>query len=179
MFKGCLCKCNRRFFALCYPFSTSLFTLKQKSISSHNTLNNLLIMMMMNCFCGLVDWRKAFTLISSQDHYQRSSPSWISNMPQAGFEPVQNLSSCFVEWSCAVMITTTPWRHYYEEYICTKLRKRSMNVKQLCFVCLYHQYPLSLADCSKLPRNCWSSKNIATGYCNFQSDENGSWRQQL
>ena len=28
----------------------------------------LLLMMMMNCFCGMVDQRKAFSLISSWDH---------------------------------------------------------------------------------------------------------------
>ena len=32
-------------------------------------------MMVMNCFCGMVDPRKAFSLISSRDHCQRSSPS--------------------------------------------------------------------------------------------------------
>ena len=58
----------------------------------------LLMMMMMNCFCGMVDQRKAFSLISSQDHCQRSSPSRISDMPQAGFESAQNQSSGFVEW---------------------------------------------------------------------------------
>ena len=47
----------------------------------------LMMMMMMNCFCGMVDWRKAFSLISSWDHCQRSSPSRISDSPQAGFEP--------------------------------------------------------------------------------------------
>ena len=55
------------------------------------------IMMMMNCFCGMVDQRKAFSLISSWDHCQRSSPLRISDTPRAGFEPVQNLSSDFVE----------------------------------------------------------------------------------
>ena len=45
-----------------------------------------------NCFCGMVDQRKAFSLLSSWDHGQRSSPSWISDMLRAGFEPVQNLS---------------------------------------------------------------------------------------
>ena len=70
------------------------------------------LMMMMNCFCGMVDRRKAFSLISSWDHCQRSSPSRISDMPQAGFEPAQNLSSGLVEWSCTVVITTTPWHHY-------------------------------------------------------------------
>ena len=63
---------------------------------------------MMNCFCDMVDRQKAFSLISSQDHCQRSSPLQISNMPWAGFESAQNLSSGLVEWSCAVVITTTP-----------------------------------------------------------------------
>ena len=48
-------------------------------------------------FCGMVDRRKAFSLISSRDHCQRSSPSWISDMLRAEFEPAQNLSSCLVE----------------------------------------------------------------------------------
>ena len=55
------------------------------------------LMMMMNCFCGMVDRRKAFSLISSRDHCQRSSPSQIPDMLQAGFETVQSLSSGFVE----------------------------------------------------------------------------------
>ena len=58
-------------------------------------------------FCGMVDRRKEFSLISSRDHCQRSSPSRISNTSQAGFEPAQNLSSSFVEWSCTLVITTT------------------------------------------------------------------------
>ena len=71
-----------------------------------------LMMMMMNCFCDMVDWWKVFCLISSRDHCQRSSTSRVSNMLQTGFEPAQNLSSGLVEWSCAVVITTTP-RHRY------------------------------------------------------------------
>ena len=71
-----------------------------------------MMMMMMNCFCGMVDRRKAFSLISSRDHCQRSSPSRISDTPRAGFEPAQNLSSDFVEWSCAVVRTATPRSHY-------------------------------------------------------------------
>ena len=69
------------------------------------------IMMMMNCFCGMVDRRKAFNLISSWDHCQRPSPSRISDTPGARYEPAQNLSSGFVEWSCAALIITTPRRH--------------------------------------------------------------------
>ena len=47
----------------------------------------LLIMMMMSCSCGMVNIWKVFSLISSRDHCQRSSPSRISDLPQAGFEP--------------------------------------------------------------------------------------------
>ena len=36
----------------------------------------------LNCFCGMVDRRKAFSLISSRDHCQRSSPSRISDTPR-------------------------------------------------------------------------------------------------
>ena len=68
----------------------------------------MMIMMTMNSFYGMVDQQKAFSLISSQDHCQRSSPLWISDTPRAGFEPSWNLSSGLVEWSCAVLITTIP-----------------------------------------------------------------------
>ena len=66
------------------------------------------MMMMTDCFCGMVDPRKAFSLISSWNHSQRSWPWRISDTLRAEFEPVQNLSSGLVEWSCAVVITTTP-----------------------------------------------------------------------
>ena len=62
----------------------------------------------MNCFWGMVDRRRAFSFISSRDHCQRHWPSL------AGFEPAQNLSSEFVEWSCAVVIITTPQRTYFQ-----------------------------------------------------------------
>ena len=68
--------------------------------------------MMMNCFCGTVDLRKAFSLISSRDHCQISSPSQIFEMPRAGFEPMPNLNLGFDERSCTVMITTTP-QHFH------------------------------------------------------------------
>ena len=56
-----------------------------------------MMMMMMSCFYGMVDQRKAFSFISSQDHCQRSTPSEISNVPRGEFEPVKNLSSGLVE----------------------------------------------------------------------------------
>ena len=58
----------------------------------------------------VVDRRKTFSLISSQDHCQRSPSLRISDTLRAGFKPAQNLSSGLVEWSCAVVITTTPRR---------------------------------------------------------------------
>ena len=48
-------------------------------------------------FCGMVDRRKAFSLISSRNYYQKSSPSRISDTLRAGFEPAQNLSSGLFE----------------------------------------------------------------------------------
>ena len=43
---------------------------------------------MMNCFCGMVDWQKVFSLVSSQDHCQGSSPLQISDTLWAGYEPM-------------------------------------------------------------------------------------------
>ena len=57
----------------------------------------MMMMMMINCFCGMVDRQKVLSLISSQDHCQRFSPSRISDTPRAGFEPAQNLSLDIVE----------------------------------------------------------------------------------
>ena len=57
----------------------------------------MMVMMMKNYFCGMVDRQNAFSVISSWDHCQKSSPSQISDMLRAGFEPAQNLSSGLVE----------------------------------------------------------------------------------
>ena len=91
----------------------------------NNWLTPLMMVMMMNCFCGMADRRKAFSLISSQDHCQRYSPSRISNTARARYEPAQNLSSRFVEWRCAVVITTTPRRHWGH--------KKRANLPSRCF----------------------------------------------
>ena len=48
--------------------------------------------LMMNCFSGMVDRRKTFSLISNRDNGHRSSPSRIPDTLQAAFEPAQNLS---------------------------------------------------------------------------------------
>ena len=80
---------------------------------------NLMMMMMMmimikmmNFFCGMVDHWKAFSLISSQDHCQSSSPSQISNPPQAGFE--QNLPK--VKWISADLLDIA-----FDGHVCLKL----------------------------------------------------------
>ena len=64
----------------------------------------LMMMMMMNCFHGMVNRQKTFSLYSSRDHCQRSSLSRISNTLPEGFEPVENLSSGLVEWSRTTVI---------------------------------------------------------------------------
>ena len=61
--------------------------------------------------------KRLFSLISSRGHCQRSSPSRICDTPRAISEPAQNLSSNFVEWNCAVVITTT--LHYHFFYWCS------------------------------------------------------------
>ena len=50
-------------------------------------------MMMKNCFCGVVDQRKALSLICGRDRCQRSSLLRIFDTLRAGFEPAWNLSS--------------------------------------------------------------------------------------
>ena len=69
------------------------------------TSNFSYLMMMMHCFCSMVDRRKTLSLISSRDHCQRLSPWRISNRPRAGFKSVQNLGPDLVEWSWAVVTT--------------------------------------------------------------------------
>ena len=63
-------------------------------------------------FCVMLDWLKVFSLISSWDHFLRSSSLRIPGTLHAGYEPVQTLSSGLVDWSCALVITTTLWCHW-------------------------------------------------------------------
>ena len=57
--------------------------------------------------------------------------SRISDMPRAGFEPAQNLSSGLVEWSCAVVITATPRRHNATIYDSKKFLTRASSIEDL------------------------------------------------
>ena len=80
----------------------------------------------MNCFCGMVDQQKTFSLISSRVHCQRSTSLQISDMLWAGFEHAQNLSSGLVEWSYSVVITTTPQHQdikNFQRHVCAFFSK--------------------------------------------------------
>ena len=48
-------------------------------------------------FLWHVDGQKGFILISIRDRCQKSSPLRISDTPQTGYEPEQNMSSDFDE----------------------------------------------------------------------------------
>ena len=68
----------------------------------------MMMMMMMNCLCRIIVRQNTFSLIFCQGHYQRFSPSQFSDTPWAGLEPALSQSLDVIEWSCAVVITTTP-----------------------------------------------------------------------
>ena len=78
---------------------------------SQNALFEPKMLMTMNCFSKMIARRKVFNFISKRDHCQRFSPSQIFDTPRAVFESAQNLSSSLIEWSCAIVRTTTPRCH--------------------------------------------------------------------
>lgn len=72
-----------------------------------------LVMIMINCFWGIIDRRKAISIASSRDLCQRFSPSRISDLTLTWFEPALKLSSnvCRIELcSCVNHYTTAPSR---------------------------------------------------------------------
>ena len=64
----------------------------------------MMIMIIMTCFCGMADRQKVLFPAGTnvRDSHPRRSPTWAS------LQHAQNLSSGFVEWSFAVVATTTP-----------------------------------------------------------------------
>ena len=94
--------------------------------------------LMMNCFCGMVDRRKAFSLIFSRDHCQRSPPSRISDTPRAGlFKKWDDLFKSGITLYKAETATT---RHRvkkkkgkkikaYRKSVWKELRKMSVNFR--------------------------------------------------
>ena len=84
-------------------FLTDIQMFTMVPVLPEHVLNSL--MMIMNCFCGMVDQQKVF-----MPYFQLGPLSEILTIANP-IEPVQNLSLDFVERSCAVVITTTPWHH--------------------------------------------------------------------
>ena len=70
-------------------------------ITDQEVLRLIMMMRIVNWFCGMVHKRKTLHLISSWDHCQRSLPSRITDTPRTGFESTQNLSSGLAEFSSA------------------------------------------------------------------------------
>ena len=68
-----------------------------------------MFMMTINCFCVMVDRQKTLSFIPKREYCQEFSPSQIIDTPGAGFKPAQNLSSGFVQWSCAGVIFCLPY----------------------------------------------------------------------
>ena len=60
---------------------------------------------LMNCFYGIGDQRKPRSHISIRDNV--SHPHHHESPTQLKRDPLQTLSSGFLEWSCAVAVTTT------------------------------------------------------------------------
>ena len=82
----------------------------EKNVTNATYTYMKMMMKMMNCFCGMIDQWKLFTIYFSQDHCQRFPPPQIFNTLQGEFEHALNLSSDFVDLSCVVVVTITPWR---------------------------------------------------------------------
>lgn len=73
-----------------------------------------MIMVMMNCYFGMIDRRYMLSLTSCQDHCQRISALRIPDIPRVGFASAQNLNSEVEkkdERSCASVTTTILRRH--------------------------------------------------------------------
>ena len=80
------------------------------------------MMVMMNCFSfekWLTRERRTWNLISSRGYWQKFILSQTFDMLLAGFKPAWNLISGLVQWSWAVVITTTP-RCLYCNVLCCK-----------------------------------------------------------
>ena len=127
---------------------TYIFLRLSGNFKTNYSIENLM-MMMMNCFCRMVDRRKAFSLISSRVHCQRSLLLRISDTPQAGFELAQNLSSGLVEWSCAIVITSPPQRKWLPISSCIFSAQFCIFDldKVLCWLVVIDDKPTETAEC--------------------------------
>ena len=80
------------------------------------------------------------SIISSRNHCQRFSSSYISDTPQPGFEPAHRLNSGFVEWIWAVPLNPIPQRQTADLVTFTKEirdgKSQYVTTKILVAVCL-------------------------------------------
>ena len=87
-----------------------------------NPMMMMMMMMMMKCSCGIAHWGKGFSLISNRNHvkdpHHRETLTRLEKICRT-CEHAQSLSSGFVEWNCAVVITTT--RRYHSWMITSTL----------------------------------------------------------
>ena len=77
--------------------NTILPTRPKMMVYMYIKIQGMMMVMMMNCFCGMIDQQRVFSLISSRDHCQRSLLLQISDTPLTGFELMQMLSLGFIE----------------------------------------------------------------------------------
>ena len=78
-------------------------------ITSLKKARLMMLMAIMNCFSGMIEQQKVFSLISSRDHCQRSHQRKSLARRE---QDLNNLSSGFGEWSCAILtkICLCEWR---------------------------------------------------------------------
>ena len=78
-------------------------------ITSLKKARLMMLMAIMNCFSGMIEQQKAFSLISSRDHCQRSHQRKSLARRE---QDLNNSSSGFDEWSCAILtkICLCEWR---------------------------------------------------------------------
>ena len=107
--------CSRLGLGLLESYLCDLFFIFSLIFSVINHITSLkkarlmMLMAIMNCFSGMIEQRKAFSLISSRDHCQRSHQCKSLARRE---QDLNNLSSGFGEWSCAILtkICLCEWR---------------------------------------------------------------------
>ena len=95
--------------------------------------------MMMTYFSGIIDRRKALTLFpAGTSHFHHGPPSWIFSRSRDGFITAQNMSLGFDEWSCALMIATTPRCHFVWTTYMLSLIPLQLYFQFLCIYLLWN-----------------------------------------
>ena len=108
-----------------------------KKYFSAQSAKLLIMMMLMSYFFGMFERRMAFSLISSGDHCQRSSPLRISNSRfWTGAEPVfkpslMNLGSSYSHYTTASIFFANFWNilfQWYFQILSKDIRTSGINI---------------------------------------------------